>query len=80
MHGNWTTRYYDTGFTDKHWVVLGLAGQNPYDVADLCIATDDGIKLTCAGTRSKVVTELLKRVLRILFDWIDLFIHDIFLL
>ena len=48
----------DTGFADEHGVVLGAAGKDADDAADLLVAADDGIHLARAGARREVLAIL----------------------
>ena len=71
-------RLADARFADEDRVVLGFAGQNSDDVTDFRVAANHGIELAGTRTRRQVVTKLLQRILRVLFNRIDLFIHGLF--
>jgi hypothetical protein len=44
----------DAGFADQHRVVLGAAGKDLDDAADLLVAADDRVDLARAGARGEV--------------------------
>ena len=48
----------DAGFADEHGIVLGAAGKDADDAADLFVAADDGIHLARAGASGEVLSVL----------------------
>ena len=54
------------GLADEHRVVLGLAGEDADDVADLPVAPDDGVELVLPGQFDQVRAVLLQRVVGVL--------------
>jgi hypothetical protein len=48
----------DAGLADEHGVVLGAAGKDADDAADLFVAADDGIHLARAGERGEILAIL----------------------
>ena len=51
-------RLTDAGLADQNWVVLGTAGQDLHDAADLVVAADNRIKLAFARNLREVAAVL----------------------
>ncbi len=56
----------DAGLADQDGVVLGAAGEDLDDAADLVVAADDGVELAVLGGLREVAAELLERLERVL--------------
>ena len=56
----------DAGLADQHGVVLGAAGEDLDDAADLVVAADDRVELAVLGGLREVAAELLQRLVLVL--------------
>ncbi len=56
----------DARLTDEHRVVLGAAGEDLDDAADLLVASDDRVELALAGVLGEVAPVLLERLVLLL--------------
>ena len=56
----------DAGLADQDGVVLGAAGEDLDDAADLVVAADDGVELALLGGLREVAAELLERLVLVL--------------
>ena len=54
--------FTNTGLTDEHGIVLALSGKDPYNISDLCITSDNGIKLLVLGLLDKLCSVFTERI------------------